>query len=280
MKRAAEILKRLVLVVFIFLFTGSMATAETLIFQDDFTAGFDNWQVGYNTAMHQSSQMNIEGGKLIWGQGWDYVETLQSFSGNFRVEVDVERPGASVQCKDYSIELVNAPSYAGALRLQYGLYGKDSILLGQGPDYNSVSAGYQGECIHNSSSEFLREMDTATPHTGTASLTYQDRSLTMSFKNSSGQTIQTPSVLIGDIGSTKIRIAATSSQLHYVTAVRVYSLDSSAACGCATFDPISWGVNIPCLMIGDQKYSLKLIYDPTIPEGFYWKLDLSSLQAE
>ena len=280
MGRTTATLNVLVLAIFIFLLTTTVAAAETLIFQDDFSAGLTNWQVGYNTAQHEGSQLSVEDGKLSWNQGWDYIETLQSFSGNFRVEVDVERPGASVQCKDYSIELVSTPLYAGALRLQYGLYRKDSILLGQGPDYSSNSSGYQGECIHNSGSEFLQEMDTVTPHTGTASLVYQNGQLMMSFKNINGQTIQTPSASIGNIGSTKIRIAATASQLHYVTAVRVYSLDSTAGSDCATFDPVTWDVNIPCLMIGTQKYSLRLIYDPTIQGGYYWKLDLSSLQAE
>jgi len=278
-------LKVLVLVIFIVLAASAMAAAETLIFNDDFAAGLGNWQPGCNTAMHTGSTLAVEGGKVVWHQGWDYLESNQTFSGNFRVEVDVERGNSSPQCKDFSLELVNAPAYAGAFRFQYGTYRKDSILLGLAPKYNTRnSSEYLGECIHQSTSPYLREMDTVAgvPHTGTISLTYNNGQLTMAYKNSLGQTIQTPPAAVGNLGATKIRIAAVSGSPNgsgdYVNAVRVYSLDNAAAGDCTTIDLNNLNLDIPCLMVGGHKYRLRLLYDPSVQGGYYWKLDLTSLQ--
>ena len=278
-------LKVLVLVIFIVLAASAMAAAETLVFNDDFTAGLGNWQPGCNTALHTAPTLAVEGGKVVWHQGWDYIESNQAFSGNFRVEVDIERSNSSPQCKDFSLELVNAPAFAGAFRFQYGTYRKDSVLLGQAPKYNTISSfEHLGECIHHSTSSYLREMDTVAgvPHTGTISLTYNNGQLTMAYKNSLGQTIQTPAAAVGNLGATKIRIAAVSGSPNgsgdYVNAVRVYSLDNAAAGDCTTIDLNNLNLNIPCLMIGGHKYRMRLLYDPSVQGGYYWKLDLTSLQ--
>jgi len=92
---------------------------------------------------------------------------------------------------------------------------------------------------------YLREIDTVegVPHTGTISLTYNNGQLTMAYKNSLEQTIQTP-----------------------------------AAGDCTTIDLNSLNLNIPCLMIGGHKYRMRLLYDPSVQGGHYWKLDLTSLQ--
>ncbi len=278
MRKTAAI-KVLALVIFILLLTTAMAAAETLVFQDDFAAGLGKWQAGCNTAMYAGPRMAVENGKLAWHQGWDYIESNQTFSGNFRVEVDLERTQGSGQCKDFSLELVNAPAFAGAFRFQYGTYRKDSILLGAAPNYTSRSE--YGDCINDSNSPYLREMDTVlgNVHTGTISLTCNNGQLTMTYRNSQGQTIQTPAAYVGDIGATKIRIAATSSGGSYVDAVRVYSLDGSAgSADCTTVDLNTLNLDIPCLVINGQKYRLRLLYDPNIQGGLYWKLDLNSLQ--
>ena len=280
-------LKILLLVVFLLFSAASLAAAETLVFNDDFSAGIGNWYAGCNTAMHSSPALAVEGSKLVWHQGWDYIESNRTFSGNFRVEVDVGRGNSSPQCKDFSLELVNAPDFAGAFRFQYGTYRKDSILLGQAPKYNTKNASeYLGECIHNSNSSYLREMDTVvgTPHTGTISLTYNNGQLTMAYKNSRGQTIQT-AAYVGDLGPTKIRIGAVSGSPNgsgdYLTAVRVYSLDNAAG-DCATVNLDNQDgnpdIDIPCLTIGGKKYRLRMIFDPNIKGGYYWKLDVNSFQ--
>ncbi len=270
-------LRVLVLIIFIVLVAGTAAIAETLIFNDDFSAGLGNWYAGCNTAMYAAPTLAIEGNKLAWHQGWDYIESNQSFSGNFRVEVDVGRDAGSPQCKDFSIELVNAPAFAGAFRFQYGTYRKDSVLLGQAPNYTCRSSNCTGACIQNSTSPYLQEMDTVTPHIGTVSLTYRDGQVTLAFKNTLGQTIQTPAAAVGDLGATKIRIAAVSNY-DYVNAVRVYSLDNTAAGDCSTLNLNNLNIDMPCLMIGGHKYRLRLLYDPSIQGGYYWKLDLTSIQ--
>lgn len=278
MKRTTLYNLIMVLVISLCMTVGA-ASGQTLIFQDTFDAGLaSNWTTGTNTAINSLPAFSVENGKLVWHQGWDYIESVTAFTGNFRVEVDVERPGASVGCKDFSLELVNVPAYSGAFRFQYGTYAKDSIVLGQAPNYTSRSAGFEGACIQNSTSSFLREMPTVQPHTGTMSLTYLNGQVIFSFMNSQGQSIQTPAATVGAIGATKIRIAATASQLHYVSAVRVYSLDDASAGDCSNLNLNNFSIEIPCIMVGGKKYRLNLLYDPAVPGGIYWKLDINSLQ--
>lgn len=266
---------------FVLLTTMGTASSETLTFQDSFDSGIGaNWTTGTNTAMHSASAFTVEDGKVSWNQSWDYIETSAAFSGNFRVEVDIDRPGASNQCKDFSVELVNAPLYSGAVRLQYGTYKKDCIELGQAPDFTSSTQGYRGVCLslHGTGSSYFREMDTVTPHTGTVSLTYLNGQITFAFRNSQGQTICTPAADAGDIGATKIRISSQAVQLHYVSEVRLYSLDDVPASNCAAVDLNSLNIDIPCIQVGEKKYHIKLIYDPSVQGGIYWKLDMNFLQ--
>lgn len=273
------------LAIFTFIIAGGTASGETLLFQDGFDSLLNsNWTTGTNTAVHGGgvAAFTTENSKLVWNQTWDYIETASAFSGNFRVEVDIERTGASSGCKDFSVELVNAPLYSGAVRMQYGTYEKDSIGLGPAPDFSSIhGTEWQGVCfstVYNTvNSYYLREMDTVLPHTGTVSLTYLNGQVTFAFKNSQGQTIQTPAANVGNIGATKVRISSPLMQLHYVNAVRIYSLDNAAG-ECSVFNLNDFSIDTACIQIGEKKYRLKLLYDPNIQGGIYWKLDLNSLQ--
>jgi len=231
-----------------------MASGETVVFQDSFTGSLStNWQTGTNTALNAGGpEVGVVGGSVVWTQRYDYIESKRTFSGNFRVEVDLERVAGSNQCKDFVIELTSAGNYSGILRLQYGSIVLDSINVGQAPSLNSVSAGYEGICIGDGG-PYLNEMTTVTPHRGTVSLTYQDQNVTFSFKNNEGETITTPAIPVGDIGATKIRIWATMNE-RYVDEVRVY--DPSGGCMANTtslsVDGTSYILTIPSLCIGGQ----------------------------
>lgn len=283
-----SIMKRVVMfmfAIFILIVIGGTASGETLLFQDGFDSALSsNWTTGTNTAVHSGgvAAFTVEDSKLVWNQTWDYIETASAFSGNFRVEVDIERTGASSGCKDFSVELVNAPLYSGAVRMQYGTYEKDSIVLGPAPNFSSIhGTEWQGICFssvnNTANSAYLMEMDTVLPHTGTVSLTYLNGQVTFAFMNSQGQTIQTPAANIGNTAATKIRISSPLMNLHYVNAVRIYSLDNTAG-ECSVFNLNDFSINTACIQIGEKKYRLKLLYDPNIQGGIYWKLDLNSLQ--
>ncbi len=206
------------------LFFFTPALSETLIFEDNFTGALStNWQIGTNTKLNSGGpQVGISGGRVAWTQGWDYIETKQTFSGNFRVEVDLERDAGSNQCKDFVIELTQAQAATGILRLQYGSYAMDSMNVGAGPLTDSIGAGWQGVCIKDGG-PYLKEIPTVSPHVGTAAMTCQDQLMVFSFTNYQGGKMETPAISLGSMGGTTIRIWATANS-RYVDAVRVYDL--------------------------------------------------------
>ena len=218
-------MKKLVLLIPVLLFCfGNIAFGENLVFSDDFSGGLSaNWTTGTNTAVNSAPTVGVSGGRVEWTNGWDYIETKASYSGNFRVEVDVQRIQGSVACKDFVIEFVNARGAAGALRLQYGSINKDSINLGQGPSLDSESDGYEGVCIDDNTG-YQKEMSATSTHTGVATLTYADGKIKFGFLSSAG-TIETPWKTVGAMDATKIRIWATTDS-RFVDEVRVYTDDS------------------------------------------------------
>ena len=251
------------------------ANSDTVVFQDSFTGALStNWQTGTNRALNAGGpKVGVVGGRVSWTQRYDYIESKQTFSGDFRVEVDLERGAGSNQCKDFVIELVSVVNTSGILRLQYGSIALDSINVGQAPSLNSLSAGYQGICIDDGG-PYLNEMATVTPHRGTVSLTYRGGNVTFSFKNNLGETITTPAVSVGEIGSTRIRIWATMNE-RYVDEVRVYN--SSGGCMANTtsleVDGASYILDIPSLCIGGQTNN----FDNTIrirlqADGSSWEI--------
>ncbi len=268
-------MRRIFLVVSISLvFIVSMAFADSVVFQDDFSSGLANWTTGTNTAVNTAPTVGVTGGRVEWTQGWDYIETKADFSGDFRVEVDLARIEGSVACKDFVIEFVGNRSYTGVLRLQYGTTAKDTINLGQGPALDDTNDGWEGVCVEDDTG-YKAEMDRVADHTGTATLTYTNGQIKFGFHSTVG-TIETPWANAGTMSSTKIRIWATTNS-RFVDAVRVYS-GSAPPCECSYVDMSNADIVIPCLLIDQDVYSLRLNYDPTITGGYYWKLDLDSIE--
>ena len=265
------------LVVFLVGALAPAVKADTLIFSDDFSSGFGSqWTTGTNSALNSTVEVRAQNGSVEWYQRYDYIETVQSFDTAFRVEVDLERTQGSVQCKDFAVELVGTENLCGVLRLQYGTITKDTINLGQEPATNSRSANYQGVCVDDVTG-YKMEMETVSPHKGTASLTYQDGQVKFAFTNYGGMTIETPWKQAGTLGPRKIRIWATS-EYRYVDAVRVYSLSAQPDKSCSYVDMSNFDVVMPCLIFDGVRYRLRLVHDPTIPNGLYWKLDESSIE--
>ncbi len=265
------------LIVFCFAALISAAQAETLIFSDDFSRGFGaNWTTGTNTSLNNRPEVSVQDARVAWQQGWDYIETVQSFEEPFRVEVDLERTQGSVQCKDFAVELVGAEGMSGVLRLGYGNQRWHTINLGQAPSRDSRGAAFQGVCARDDSG-YMAERPELLPHRGTLSLTYQDNQVKVVFRNQNGETIETPWKHAGSLGARKIAIWATS-KFRFVDSVRVYSLSGVPDGECAYLDMSNLNIVLPCLMIEGAQYRLRLLYDPNVSGGIYWKLDESSLE--
>ncbi len=262
------------LIVFCFAAWISTAQAETLIFSDDFSRGFGaNWKSGTNTSLNNRPEVSVQDARVAWQQGWDYIETVQSFEEPFRVEVDLERTQGSVQRKDFAVELVGAEGMSGVLRLGYGLDRRHIINLGQAPSRDSASLGIR--VLDDTG--YMAEMPEVLPHKGTLSLTYQENQVKVAFRNQNGETIETPWKHAGSLGARKIAIWATSD-FRFVDAVRVYSLSGAPDGKCAYLDMSNLSIVLPCLMIEGVQVRARLLYDPSVSGGIYWKLDESSLE--
>lgn len=259
--------------------SAAFGSAETLIFSDAFNNGFgNNWTAGTNTALNPGVAANVQDGRVVWTQPYDYIQTVESFEGPFRVEVDLERIQGSVRCKDFVVELVDTEALSGVLRLQYGGVTKDTVNLGQSPSLNSDNSEYQGVCVEDSTG-YISEMATVSPHQGTAVLTYQNNKVKFAFTNYHGEKIETPWKNAGALGPRQVRIWATSGS-RFVDAVRIYSLDEGIPDNdCASYNGSNADIEIPCLMIDGVKYKLQMQFDPGKTDGYYWKLDPDSLEV-
>ncbi len=237
-----------------------MANGETMVFQDSFTGALTtNWTPGTNTAVHAGGhQLAVADGSLVWSQSYDHIESKRTFSGDFRVEVDLERTQGSTRCWDFAIELTSASENTCVLRLQYGSQAVDSINVGAAPSTNTGGSTGTGVCVGDGG-QWSAEAPTASPHDGTATLTYQNGNLTFSFMNTNGETITTGPVAVGDIGETTLRIWAMTN-FRYVDEVRVYDL----ADGCPSSTPSlqvgasGYDLTIPSLCYDGQTYELNL----------------------
>ncbi|WP_139786696.1 hypothetical protein [Desulfamplus magnetovallimortis] len=252
--------------------------AETLIFSDDFTSNLSNWSTGTKESLNDAPEIYVEDGRLTWPQGYDYIETNESFTPPIRVEVDLERTQGSVGCKDFSVEFTGTDGIAGVLRLQYGATTKDTINLGSPISITQGGSSGLGVCV-NDTTGYTAEMETVSPHQGTVAMTYMDNKVKFSFTNYVGETIETPWKNFEEPGSKKIRIWATAA-FRYVDNVRIYSLSdaSQGSENCASVNLTDMNIDMPCIMIDGVKYQAKFNFDPSIQGGLYWKLDPSSLK--
>ncbi len=237
-----------------------MANGETLSLQDSFTGSLTtNWTPGTNTVKHPGGhQLAVGGGRLAWSQGYDYIESKRTFSGEFRVEVDLEKTQGSSQCWEFAFELTSASEYTGVLRQQYGSIRLDSINVGDAPSTNTGGSTSTGVCIDDGG-PWLVEAETVTPHSGTATLTYQGGKLTFSFQNSAEESLTTGPVNVGDIGDSNLRIWGMANHL-YVDEVRVYDLSDGCPSTAASLEvgAASYDITIPSLCYGGQTYEMNL----------------------
>ena len=148
----------------------------------------------------------LEGGRMIARQNGSSMEFVDSFEGNIRVEMDLEKEGGEDQSEwDFVIEFL-ANETVGVLRF----------------DYDDIDAVYLQNASENSS-ETTRGRD---PNKGTLSLSYRRGRVRLEFENSR-RTISTDWVDVPEFAETRIRLhlAGIDTSPRIVDAVRVLRLD-------------------------------------------------------
>jgi len=178
--------------------------AGTLLFMDDFETGdlSTNWTVGGS----EPQTITVVGGRVEARSNGQYIETRQSFSGNFRVELDVEKQGALDHgCWDFIVD-----AYSNGY-LRFDTNGQDGIT-------------FDDSCPSNLPNSY----DASGINKGTIVYTYSAPYILFSFINDEGNVLNAGGINVGYFGSTKIRIslAAHAGSPRYVDNVKVYRIDS------------------------------------------------------
>jgi hypothetical protein len=178
----------------------------TILFQDDFEV--DDFSSKWTSGGPEPNTITVIDGRVESRSNGQFIESIQEFAGNFRVEVDVEKVGAQDHgCWDFMIAIAALGGNSGVIRFDFG--GFDGIILGESCSGNYIL------------------IDSAGVNKGKAILTYSNPYLLFSFMNDEGEVINAGAVYAGEFGTSKIRIdlAAYSDSPRYVDNVKVYSLD-------------------------------------------------------
>lgn len=175
----------------------------TVLLSDDFSASLSaNWITGTNTTQNTGGPtVSIENGTVVFSQRYDYIQTKDSFTGDFEISFDVHREAGSNSCADYFIELVDAEMTAGIMRFRYGTYAKESINIGTPP---SLSGSGDWDCVTDPN--YLQELAHNGVAEGRIAFIHQGGHVCISFENDEGESISTSWVPVPGFESTAIRI--------------------------------------------------------------------------
>ena len=192
---------------------GATAYADQLIFSDDFEGGVldsNKWISGSGGG--DPNTITVTGGRVQATANSNFIETVQEFSGDFRLEMDVEKVGDSDHsCWDFMVELRAFGGTSGVIRFDYD--GIDGIGIG-----DTCSEGYF-------------PLDGNSINKGKAIFTYSNSYLLFSFINDDGDVLHAAGKYVGEYGSGKIRIylAAHADSPRYVDNVKIYSIAQNQA---------------------------------------------------
>ena len=255
---------------------------QTTVLDDDFSGGLGaNWSVGTNSALNPGGPTAaVIGGRLEWMQGYDYIESKQTFTGDLNVLVDVERTPGSGECQDFVVELTTARGASGVLLLQNNQPERDSITLGQAPAFDTLAPGWEGSCI-TAADPNLSEILSVPPQRGLLTLSYAGGFIRLTYENDQGLEIRTERVRVGILGPTAIRIWASGAN-HFVHRVIVQSIETEPPdftnCAAAELRSADLVLDVPCVLVDGIPFEVVLVYDPTKTDGVYFKVDLLSLR--
>lgn len=204
-------MKRVSMIIFSIAFLWSLcsvAYSADLIFFDDFERAEigSNWITGSGCG---TNTITIVNGSVQATDNCNYIETMQEFSGNVRVEVDIEKIGTQIHsCWDFVIELIG--KQVGIVRF----------------DHDSVD----GIAIFPPMTTWDCEVHVTTfgsaPNKGKAIYTFRDGTVDFEFINEDMEVLFSNSGHMENFYSTRLRIslAGFSDTPRYVDNVKVYSL--------------------------------------------------------
>ncbi len=188
-------------------------SSEVLIFSDDFERSdySDKWKSGAGYGGSKNT-ITIVDGYIESTTNGNYIETLESFTGNLRIEVDVLMVGNMiVPCWDFIVTLVS-PSVSGIIRFDY-----DEV------DGINIST-YNDECGDKYT------MNSSGANKGKAVLTYSGSRASFSFTNEDGDVLKTDEISVSSVKSkVKITLAGHQDSPRYIDNVKIYSLGSTTA---------------------------------------------------
>jgi len=195
----------LIIVFSCILYTG-IAFADNLIFFDDFDKDdfSTKWITGSTGGPNSITKVN---NRIQVKEYGNCLETINTFNGNIRVEVDIEKIGNfNYGMWDINIELPN--NVEGGIRFDYN--GIDAIYLAEG-----FTAG--------------NFFDATNPNKGKLILCYSNQYVRLSFANQNGKelVISGLKAVSHNEGKVKIWIAGHEDSPRYVDSVKIYTCDDT-----------------------------------------------------
>lgn len=203
------------LIIFALLLFPTYVLAEALIFFDDFNTGLDPYTWNTGSIRNDPNTISVIDGKVVSTANHNYIETIQQFSGNLRIEAEVGRLGNGVKeysCWEYFLELTENGA-VGILRFSNGI------------DYLSVNNSGFAFCADQVNAPSSSELG------GKMSLTYNDALLQFTYTNRNGDVLASDTISALPFIQSRLRIwiAASADTPRYVDNVKVFSLDEAAA---------------------------------------------------
>lgn len=193
------------------LFTAALpqAVMADLVFIDDFEDGVitDTWNAPLE-------YLEIVGGRLRATENGRVISSLQTFSGDLRLEFDLEKVGASNHIAwDIAAGFISASDQKALGILRFDFSGVDAVATGSNDQV--IYSGEPATLVNGSAA-----------NKGHATITYQNSVVDFIFENMDGQTLRAPSstLEIAEPFNLWINIAAHPDSPRYIDNVKLYSL--------------------------------------------------------
>lgn len=182
--------------------------ADTLLFSDDFSSGLANT----NFAFSGATNIVFASGSLV-ATGRCMIQTVQSYSDDIRVDVDVEKSGN-----------LNIPWYDVYFTL--GSIVPRAILRFDTEKMDSIAIGNVGATNNN-----WLSLPADSPNQGRLSLLYRKGYMTLVYTCANGQMISSEAVNVGIRNPVRISINAIGSadSPRMLRNFRVYAIEPEAA---------------------------------------------------
>jgi len=192
---------------FLWSLCGSANSAD-LIFSDDFNRAEvgDNWITGASPPECGSDSITIVDGRIQATENCNFIETTQIFSGNLRIEFDVEKVGSGIyDCWDFWVAIGGKKT--GVIRFDFD-------------DVDGIAIDLTSPC------RVQESFDGGGPNKGKAIYILKDGILHFEFINADLEVLFATSQFVDNFspGSLTISIAGEANTPRYIDNVRVYSL--------------------------------------------------------